>query len=232
MAVLASKDIQTLDLASLDDEAFESLVAAIFSAKILRPPVEQGDSNESFGHTVVSVSHSGRGADEGRDLTVTTWVSDCVVARQFKWLVQCKHKAKSKRSVQLGDFKNDPSFVDVVTQHGANGYLLVCSTRPARNLQSRFDVLTADASNPYHFVIWDGARVSAEVHKHEDLVKQFFPGYYRAYLQKPVEFEDVMDWIQREGVSGERRVILNAALSEVTPDESPEERGESGKEYR
>lgn len=232
MALLESKDARTLDLASLDDEEFESLVASIFGAKILRPPTEHGHSPESFGHTVVSVSHSGRGPDEGRDLTVTTWVSDCVVARQFKWLVQCKHKAKSKRSVQLGDFKNDPSFADVVTQHNANGYLLVCSTRPARNLQSRFDALTADAGNPYHFVIWDGARVSAEVHKHEDLVKQFFPDYYRAYLQKEIEFEDVMEWVQREGVSAERRSILNAALSEVTPDGSPEAGVRSGKEYR
>lgn len=229
MASLAAKDNQTLDLASLDDEEFESLVDSIFRAKILRPPDEQGHSHEPFGHTVVSVSHSGRGPDEGRDLTVTTWVSDCVIARQFKWLVQCKHKAKSKRSVQLGDFKNDPSFADVVTQHGANGYLLVCSTRPARNLQSRFDALTADAGNPYHFVIWDGARVSEEVHKHEDLVKQFFPTYYRAYLQNEIEFEDVMEWIQREGVSERRRSILNAALSEVTSDELPEARSESGK---
>jgi hypothetical protein len=230
MAGFASNNNQTLNLASLDDEEFESLVASIFRAKILRPPAEQGLTPESFGHTVVSVSHSGRGPDEGRDLTVTTWIRDCVIARQFKWLVQCKHKARSKRSVQLGDFKNDPSFVDVLTQHGANGYLLVCSTRPARNLQSRFDALTANAGNPYHFVIWDGAQVSAEVHKHEDLVKQFFPGYYRAYLQKAIKFEDVMEWIQDEGFSGERRSILNAALSEVTPGELPEDRGESGKE--
>jgi len=61
---------------------------------------------------------------------VITWVRDCVVARQFKRLVQCKHKPKSKKSVQLGDFKNNPSFVDLMTRHGANGYLLVCGTRP------------------------------------------------------------------------------------------------------
>jgi hypothetical protein len=226
MAGLASINNQTLDLASLDDEEFESLVASIFRAKILRPPAEQGASSESFGHTVVSVSHSGRGADEGRDLTVTTLVSDCVIARQFKWLVQCKHKAKSRRSVQLGDFRNDRSFVDVVTQHGANGYLLVCSTRPSRNLQSRFDALTADDGNAYQFVIWDGAKVSEDVHKHEDLVKQFFPDYYRAYLLKDFELEDVVEWIQREGISAEKRLILSAALSGVMPGE----RNESGEE--
>ncbi|MDQ3802719.1 MAG: restriction endonuclease [Acidobacteriota bacterium] len=228
MADLALKTAQTLDLSLLNDEEFESLVAAIFRAKILRPPAGQKLSPESFGHTVVSVSHSGRGADEGRDLTVTTWVSDCVVARQFTWLVQCKHNAKSKRSVQLRDFGGDPFFADVVAQHGADGYLIVCSTRPSKNLQSRFDALTASAGNPYHFVIWDGARVCEEAHKHHDLIKQFFPDYYRMYLQKDIEFEDVVEWLQREGVSAEKRSLLNAALSEVTPDESADAGRESG----
>jgi len=223
----ALSDARALDLALLDDEEFECLVAAIFRAKILHPPPDQKPAAESLGHTVVLVSHSGRGADEGRDLTVTTWVSDCVVARQFTWLVQCKHNAKSKRSVQLRDFDNDSSFVDVVAQHGANGYLLVCSTRPSKNLQSRFDALTENVGNPYHFVIWDAARVCGEAHKHPDLIKQFFPDYYRTYLQKEIEFEDVMEWIQREGISAEKRSLLNTALSEVTP----EERVDTGKEF-
>ena len=103
---------------------------------------------------------------------------------------------------------------------------MVCSTRPARNLQSRFDALTADASNPYHFVIWDGARVSEEAHKHLELIKQFFPDYYRTYLLKEFEFEDVVEWIQREGISAEKRSILSAALSGVMPGD----RNESGEE--
>jgi hypothetical protein len=232
MADNALNNARTLDLALLDDEEFESLVAAIFRAKILHPPADQKPSPESLGHTVVAVSHSGRGADEGRDLTVTTWVSDCVLARQFTWLVQCKHNAKSKRSVQLRDFGNDPFFADIVAQHDADGYLLVCSTRPSKNLQSRFDALTKNDGNHYHFVIWDGAKVREEAHKHPDLIKQFFPDYYRTYFQKEIEFEDVMGWIQREGVSTEKRSLLNAALSEVTPEEQAGDGRESGKRGR
>lgn len=219
-----------LDLASIDDEQFECLIAAIFRAKILRPATEHKSSTESLSHTVVKVSHTGRGADEGKDLMVTTWVSDCVITRQFKWLVQCKHKAKSKRSVQLADFKNDPFFVDVVRHHGADGYLLVCSTRPSGNLQSRFDTLTADNSNPYHFVIWDGTKVCEEALKKPDLIQQFFPVYYRSQLH--IEFGDVVEWIRRERVTPEERLILGAAVSElvVSPDEMMNDEKKSGRE--
>jgi hypothetical protein len=232
MANQDSIDSAKLDLASIDDEQFESLIAAIFSAKILRPAIDENPVPDSLNHTVVEVSHTGRGADEGKDLMLTTLVSDCIITRPFKWLVQCKHKAKSKRSVQINDFK-DGSFVDVVRQHGADGYLLVCSTRPARNLHSRFEALTDDSSNSYPFVIWDGTRVCEEAHRHPRVIELFFPDYYRSHFQREIEFEDVVGWIQRKKVSVEERSILSAALSEVvSPDDAPDDENESGREQR
>jgi len=212
-----------LDLASIDDEQFESLIAAIFRAKILSPATGRESSAESLSHAVVSVTHTGRGPDEGKDIMVVTWVRDCVVTRQFKWLVQCKHKPKSKKSVQLSDFKNNASFEDVVTRHGANGYLLACSTRPAKNLQSLFDALTADDRNPYQFVIWDGTTVCEEAHKHPGVMEVFFPEYYRSHFQREIEFDDVVGWLQQNRVSTEERQVLSAALREVvTPNDAPE----------
>lgn len=217
-----STNSATLDLTSIDDEQFECLIAAIFRAKILSPVASENTSAESLSHTVVSVSHTGRGTDEGKDLMVITWVRDCVVTRQFKWLVQCKHKPKSRRSVQQGDFKNNPNFENLVTRHGANGYLLVCGTRPARNLQSLFDELTATDRNPYQFIIWDGARVAAEAHKHPEVIRVFFPDYYHSHFE--IEFDDVVGWLQRNRVSAEERLLLSAALSEVvSPEDLPDE---------
>lgn len=204
-----------LDLASLDGERFEQLVAAIFRAKCLPTPGSKADTIESSPPTVISVIHSGRGADQGLDLLVTTAVNDGVALRRFKWVVQCKHFAQSGKSVQTRDFQNDPSFCDIVSQHAADGYLLVCSTIASVNLQKRFDALTEQRDNPYVFVIWDGARVSEELNRHLDVLKLFFPDYYRRFHQKPIDRQDIMAWAKETGAPKETLSNFELALEQV-----------------
>jgi hypothetical protein len=204
-----------LDLASLDGERFEQLVVAIFRAKCLPTPRGHADAGESTPPTVIAVSPSGRGADQGLDLLVTTAVNDGVALRQFKWVVQCKHFAQSGKSVQTKDFQNDSSFRDIVSQHVADGYLLVCSTIASVNLQKRFDALTEQRDNPYIFVIWDGARVCEELNRHPDVLKLFFPDYYSRFHQKPIDRTDIMAWAKETGATKETLSNFELALEQV-----------------
>src|SRR5262249_26197886 len=79
-----------LDLSTLNPEQFEDLIDAVFRAQMPSP--------------VTSVERSGRGADQGMDLIVKTLVSDGIAHREIRWLVQCKHNVKSKKSVRPGNF--------------------------------------------------------------------------------------------------------------------------------
>ena len=204
-----------LDLASLNSEEFEKLVATILRAKCVPAPNNQAISSESYNPTVLSVLHSGRGADQGRDLLVTTVVNDGILIRQFKWVVQCKHYAKSGKSVQPSDFQNDVSFTDIVAHHHANGYLLVCSTIPSTNLQSHFERLTEQDTNPYFFTIWDETRVCEELNRHLNVMKQFFPEYHRRYYQPPFETKDIMKWAEESGAPEDALTTFKMALNKV-----------------
>lgn len=72
-----------LDLSTLNDEQFEDLVEAIFRARIPQFGKETSASFAAIQLSVVSVDRSGRGTDEGRDLLVTTLVSDCIPPRRI-----------------------------------------------------------------------------------------------------------------------------------------------------
>ncbi len=195
-----------INLASLSPERFEDLIEAVFDAKRVRSAtkyLESADSNE-FG--VLEIDRSGRGHDEGVDLLVTTLMTDCVSTRQFKWLVQCKHKARGGRSVQASDFSKSFSFPDIIQQHRVDGYLLVCSTRPSTGLQRRFDSLKDDGKNQW--VIWDEAKVCAEVNRYADILKQFFPDYYE-WSQNLVDRDKVLKWAENYGVSKEGIAALD-----------------------
>lgn len=204
-----------LDLASLDGEGFEKLVAAIFRAKCVPATNDQAISSEPANQTVISILPSGRGSDQGRDMIVTTVVNDGIHIRQFKWVVQCKHYAKSGKSVQPGDLQSNGALPDVVTCHQSNGYLLVCSTVPSTNLQNLFEHLTEQNNNPYYFIVWDEARVCEELNRHLDVMKQFFPEYYRRYYQKPIEIEDIMKWAEESGAREETLTTIKMALDQV-----------------
>src|SRR5712691_9329212 len=76
----------------------------------------------------LSPEWTGQGIDHGRDLIAEETATGPLGSFRRKWLVQCKHLAHSGRSVSRRDI---PSVVDDCRQVNADGYLLVCSTRPS-----------------------------------------------------------------------------------------------------
>jgi Restriction endonuclease len=95
---------------------------------------------------------SGVGADGGRDLLVREEIQSIFGRRFFTWLVQCKHFAKSKRSVGVRDLDN---VVDSCVQHGADGYLLVSSTYVSSAVVNRLEAINADRSKHLATNFWD-----------------------------------------------------------------------------
>ncbi|WP_409463228.1 restriction endonuclease [Amycolatopsis sp. GA6-003] len=105
------------------------------------------------------VRWSGRGQDAGRDLLLEERGDPLFGRKIRRWLVSCKHTARANggagRSVSSNDVGELGGVVDAVTQHGASGFLLVCSTQPSSALVTRFEAIERDKGVPIH--IWDGA---------------------------------------------------------------------------
>ena len=92
-----------------------------------------------------------RGPDRNKDLLIQYKVKD-VIGReeQVKVLVQCKHNAKSKKSVYESDLKDIRSACKI---HNAKGYLLITSTIPSVSVQN---ILNAIDEEGYYFThYWD-----------------------------------------------------------------------------
>jgi len=77
---------------------------------------------------------SGRGPDGGRDLLCLEERESIFHKDVRRWLVQCKHKARSQSSVGINDLDD---IVDSCTQHDCEGYLLVTSTQPSSAVVQR-----------------------------------------------------------------------------------------------
>ena len=67
------------------------------------------------------VSWTGVGPDAGKDLICTEKIESDFGNSSRRWVIQCKHKAHSGRSVSSSEI-ND--IVDTCAQHGADGYIV------------------------------------------------------------------------------------------------------------
>ncbi|GAA3450541.1 restriction endonuclease [Dactylosporangium matsuzakiense] len=99
------------------------------------------------------VEWSGQGADGGRDLTIIERGDALLGAKTRRWLVSCKHNATAGSAVgidSLGEVR------DTVDQHGADGFLLACTTHPTSAVVERLRQLDARGL-PCHY--WDAAQL-------------------------------------------------------------------------
>jgi hypothetical protein len=103
------------------------------------------------------VTWSGRGADQGKDLLVDEPGDKNFGAKPRRWLVSCKHNALANegkgRSVSADDIGQDGGIADTVTEHGASGFMVACSTQPSSALVQRLGAVEARTGIPTHY--WD-----------------------------------------------------------------------------
>lgn len=111
------------------------------------------DFLEAYGFYIQS--HPSRGADGGKDLLVVEKLRGRLGNYQLKWLVSCKHYAKSGKSVTETD---EPNILERVKSFGADGFIGFYSTLPSSGFAARLESLrtTGDIKD---FRIFDGKYV-------------------------------------------------------------------------
>lgn len=150
----------TLDFSELGSkpvgETFEGLVRLI---------------GERLGFTV---SWTGRGADQGRDLMFVETRSGRIGSTSVRWLVNCKDNSKTNQSVTEQDVG---SIHDKVLQHGCHGFLLATTTTVGTALKAKMDALANHPQTPVQTKVWDRFELTSMLLRDEfaDLLRQFFP---------------------------------------------------------
>lgn len=96
-----------------------------------------------------------RGPDGGQDLIVIERLSGKLGARQFRWLVSCKHYAGRGAAVGTGDEAN---ILDRVAHHNADGFLGFYSTQASAALMERLRQLVNDG-RVKQFEIFDHRKI-------------------------------------------------------------------------
>jgi hypothetical protein len=119
-------------------------------------------------------SWTGEGTDAGTDVLAEETATGPLGSFRRRWLVQCKHKAHSGKAVgrkEVGDFVAD------CRQHDADGYLLVCSTRPSSGLISKLNDTAGRPDNSVVTACWDSVELEKRLTEPRafPLAHQFFP---------------------------------------------------------
>lgn len=112
-----------------------------------------------------------RGQDGGRDLIVSEKRSGILGDTDIKWLVSCKHKAHSGKSVLATD---EEDIVDRIVTHGCHGFIGFYSTvvssplgRKIEKLKENYEVETFDNEKIERILISNNVTYP--------LIKRFFP---------------------------------------------------------
>ncbi|MFF2909771.1 hypothetical protein [Paenibacillus sp. NPDC057934] len=117
-----------------------------------------------------------RGQDGGRDLIVEEQRQGVLGTTVFKWLVSCKHKAHSCKSVLDSD---EQDITDRVCSHGAKGFIGFYSTLPSSGLSSKLERLKQKRLLDYK--IFDSSDIEAALldnAKGVKIAKRYFPISY------------------------------------------------------
>jgi len=122
MAAIDFKEIPESHLATGEQDTFE-----LFAADFL----------ESLGYEIVV--RPSRGPDLGQDLQAMEHRKGVGGETRVRWLVSCKHKAHSGRSVSIDDEEN---IIERVETKGCDGFLGFYSTLPSSALAERVKSLS------------------------------------------------------------------------------------------
>ncbi|WP_212648702.1 restriction endonuclease [Pseudomonas aeruginosa] len=117
---------------------------------------------------------SGRGPDGGRDLICVEECESIFMRTSKRWLIQCKHKARSGNSVGVGDLDD---IVMSCAQHSCDGYVLVTSTHPSSAVVSRLEQVSNSNVAPVIATYWDSVEIERRLRTAQqwNIAQRFFP---------------------------------------------------------
>lgn len=116
---------------------------------------------------------TGVGPDRGADFLVNEPSAGPIQGRKNRrWVVECKHFAKSGRAVGANDINDVPG---CVSAHEASGYLLVSSTRVGATLRAKLSAYSEDPGYPFIADSWDSAELARHLAKFPKIADRYFP---------------------------------------------------------
>ena len=137
----------------------------------------------------VQVKPVGIGQDGGVDIFVDFLLTDSVQTYKRKWLVQCKFYNKIVLKSHLKDI--DPQ--SLVSEHGADGYLLVCKNDVQSGLASALERYQANSSNNRCFAYWSGNQFITQLYNMplRPVIQRYFPRYYEYAHAQEKKVQDI-----------------------------------------
>lgn len=155
-----------IDFCEIKDwQEFEDLVADYF---------REVKSNDDNNLTDVRVEPSGNGPDGGRDVLLTFSLNDSIISFARKWVVQCKFYKKDVLKSHL----KDVHIANIIREHGADGYLLICKNNPHVGVTTLFENLRRQCRDGYHYEVWNGNHFRHRIGFVRNLHKTYFPEYH------------------------------------------------------
>lgn len=128
------------------------------------------------------VQRPDRGPDGKKDLLVKEIQKGFSGISETMWLVSCKHKAHSNRSVTDTD---EPDISDRVKKFDCDGFIGFYSTIASSGLSNKLQSLKNN-SKGFKYIIYDNARISSELltmNQSAAIIANFFPNSYDKYRQ-------------------------------------------------
>ena len=124
------------------------------------------------------LSEPSRGADGGKDILAEEKLFGTLSDNRTVWLVSCKHKAHSGRSVTPDDETN---ITDRLAQFNADGFIGFYSTLPSSGLNARFD----SYKSKYKFQVFDKEKIESFIlnKKRYELFQRYFPKSYSKWVE-------------------------------------------------
>ncbi|KKK63013.1 hypothetical protein LCGC14_2998580, partial [marine sediment metagenome] len=129
-----------------------------------------------------------RGPDGGKDLLVTERLRGNLNRYNFRWLVSCKHFAKSANSVSE---KDEPNILERVSSFKADGFIGFYSTLSSSGLNTRLRELRNN-KNIKDYSIFDHKAIEnlLVMAGYSHLLMRYFPNSYKATKPLHLIFEE------------------------------------------
>ena len=165
MPVLDFREIPQANKSDGDQDIFELFARDFF---------------EALGYEI-EISPS-RGADGGKDLIILEPLAGIITKSTKRWIVSCKHKAHSGKSVSTNDEIDIKGRVDKFQAHG---FIAFYSTLPSSGLTNDFERLM-NLVPPVSIEVFDRTRIEKFVlfdSRLRQVLRQYFPNNYQYLTQ-------------------------------------------------
>ncbi len=140
--------------------------------------IETGEEFEQFCEELLLkkgieiISKPFRGPDYGVDILASVTVSDNLgIQEKQRVLIECKHFAKSNRSVREKDIGN---VIERVISSNCNKYLLITSTTVSSVISNQLEGITNNPTIPISATFWSKNDLDKLVYEYPDLKERYF----------------------------------------------------------